>query len=101
MRSCLQDSFDCRTRGYDDPWWRKLGGNDHTGASSLPGAECEEIKDVDENCVNKMLDIGSYQGPFGPINCQNVTKDILDSCSTKPKPNGLKGINPAGPSGVY
>lgn len=72
--------------------------NDHSGASALPGAECEEISDVDESCVNKLLEIGSYKGPFGPINCQNVATDILKTCSTKPKPKTPKFLNPAGPS---
>jgi RHS repeat-associated protein len=65
--------------------------NDHSGASDAPGAECEEVKDVDEDCVNKHLQIGSYEGPFGippTNNCQTFAGDILDACSTKPKPKG-------------
>ncbi len=63
--------------------------NDHSGASALPGAECEEVHDINEDCVNKRLRIGSYKGPFGvppTNNCQTFAKDILEACSTKPKP---------------
>lgn len=63
--------------------------NDHSGASLLPGAECTEVKDVDENCVNKMLKLGQYEGPFGippTNNCQRRATNILEACSTKPVP---------------
>jgi uncharacterized protein RhaS with RHS repeats len=58
----------------------------HAGASSQPGVECQEITEVDEDCVNRELKVGQPQGRFflTPWNqCQAVTTRILKKCSTK------------------
>jgi RHS repeat-associated protein len=77
--------------------------NDHSGEGAKPGAECEEVPNEDENCVNKELAIGQNEGRFLILppgrTCGNVVSDILDKCSTKPR---IKiPFNPANPSGGF
>jgi RHS repeat-associated protein len=79
--------------------------NDHSGESSMPGVSCEEVPDEDENCVNKELTIGRHEGLFfiwpPGRTCGSVVSDILEKCSTKPKPRIRIPFNPAFPSGGF
>jgi RHS repeat-associated protein len=85
--------------GYTE--WR-----DHRGRW-YPGASCEPVEDVDENCVNKRIkpgtDIGVYGSwikvtdhtvPFGfeltiPMICWQVVADVLDDCNVDNIPAGM------------
>lgn len=61
--------------------------NDHTGQHSQPGAKCYVMKDVDEDCVNRMIKPGQPTGRWWPWNnCNTFVSDVLSECSTKPKP---------------
>ncbi len=56
---------------------------DHTGRGRQPGAVCERLKpEVDEDCVNERLQIGSSEGRWSPFNqCQTFVLDIMEDCS--------------------
>jgi RHS repeat-associated protein len=62
----------------------------HAGASKTrPGASCEEIKDVDEQCVDRNLvtdarGYGATQGSFTLTNnCQTWANGVLSKCQSK------------------
>ena len=47
--------------------------------------KCEEIKNVDENCVNRELQVGKRIGRFLPWNnCQTYAIEVLQKCSLDP-----------------
>ena len=51
---------------------------DHTGRSDEAGSTCEEVKGVDEDKVNKELEIGKPLGPWGlHNNCRSFVDDVL------------------------
>jgi RHS repeat-associated protein len=53
---------------------------DHTGQSLK--SDCHTIKDVDEDCVNRELQIGKYTGEWGwSNNCNTLAKAILNKCT--------------------
>jgi len=55
---------------------------DHTGQSS--NSNREEIDNVDEDCVNRELQVGKYTGRWAPWNnCNTITNDILKKCKKK------------------
>jgi RHS repeat-associated protein len=68
---------------------------DHGGeADNRPGAECDEVPDVDERCVDGQLEMnkaypdtgtvyGRNLGDWTPITntCQNFVDDVLSACS--------------------
>ena len=55
--------------------------NDHTGQGSNVGSTCEEVIDVDEQCVNDQLELGRDTGRWSPWNqCQTFAQDVLDQC---------------------
>lgn len=57
--------------------------NDHTGESTADNAHCDHVENVDEDCVNKMLEIGTDLGGFWPTNnCQTFVMDVLIQCAT-------------------
>ena len=57
--------------------------NDHLGEGAQ-GADCKPVKDVDEACVEKELQIGRDTGPWTPMNqCQTFAAEVLEKCSTK------------------
>jgi len=67
---------------------------DHTGRGDKRGSTCEEVEDVDEDCVNRMLDTpnvasdgtryGGDEGLYMPWNqCQSKIHNILAACSTR------------------
>ncbi len=55
--------------------------------SEQPGASCEEIKCIDEDCVNNELEIGKSLGKWNPgaNDCQVTVSWILAKCSKKPE----------------
>jgi RHS repeat-associated protein len=66
---------------------------DHTGSStSRAGANCTEIKGVDEQCVNDQIwtdsrGYGATQGAWTPTNqCQSFVHDVLQKCKKKCPP---------------
>ena len=57
--------------------------NDHSGESLESNARCDHVENVDEDCVNRMLRIGSDLGEFWPNNnCQTFVMDVLIQCQT-------------------
>jgi hypothetical protein len=57
--------------------------NDHSGRGDAIGSECTELPDVDEDCVNRELEIGTPTGRWAPgfNDCQVVAKDIIERCT--------------------
>ena len=56
--------------------------NNHNGQSI--NSICEEVKDVDESCVNRELAIGKSTGDWSPSNnCNTVANNILNKCKKK------------------
>jgi RHS repeat-associated protein len=59
---------------------------DHSARTISPG-QCNDVPGVDEACVNKALKIGTPTGRWTPTNqCNSFASDVLDKCSTCPKP---------------
>jgi YD repeat-containing protein len=59
--------------------------NDHTGRSQKQTASCKEVQGVDEEKVNKLLEIGKPMGPWTPWNqCQSFARDVLEMSSYGP-----------------
>jgi hypothetical protein len=71
--------------------------NDHTGESEGVGATCEDLPDVDEDCVDSMA-LGTKTGRWTPgINdCHTVTQDVIDKCKKKPSPTEATDAADAG-----
>ena len=64
--------------GSDMPWITKTYVSDH---SCEVGGTCQTMPDVDEDCVNKELEIGRYLGRFGVTNnCQSFAIQTLSKC---------------------
>ena len=70
----------------------KVGVGDHTGRSAEKGVQCDPIKNVDQDCVERELatphvapdgfHYGRSLGMYGPGNtCQNLMADVLAKCS--------------------
>ena len=56
---------------------------DHRGQSSRPDCNCIDI-DVDEDCVNRRLVLGTPTGTWGPSNnCNTFVADIMKDCGAK------------------
>lgn len=52
---------------------------DHTGRYKQKGASCKTVENVDENNVNKLLEIGRPLGKWGITNqCQSFVQDVID-----------------------
>lgn len=50
----------------------------HRNRRGQSGVKCEVIDDVDEDRVNRLLDIGSDLGHWGPTNqCRSFAADVL------------------------
>jgi hypothetical protein len=60
---------------------------DHPDESTKPGSSCEEIKCIDEACVNNELEIGKPLGKWSPLSndCQVTASWILAKCRKKPE----------------
>ena len=55
---------------------------DHAGESSKPGSKCSLIPLIDEDCVNKELDIGKSLGKWSLGNqCNSFVDNIITKCS--------------------
>lgn len=56
---------------------------DHTNQSLAENARCDHVENIDEACVNSLLEIGRSLGRFGPTNnCQTFTTEVIRSCGT-------------------
>jgi RHS repeat-associated protein len=82
------------------PFTDRVAVKDHTGeGDSGDGAECEEVPDADEECVNEAIatpnDVGDLDprgagikygkdlGTWGPTNtCQTFAEEVLQSCGS-------------------
>jgi hypothetical protein len=60
--------------------------NDHAGEGELVDADCEELPQVDEACVEKRMKIGTYTGRWTPglNDCHTVVAKVVKDC-TKPE----------------
>jgi hypothetical protein len=65
---------------------------DHSGFGNLPGSVCEEEPMVDEDCVNRELQVGQSMGPWLRFvgDCWTYVSSILAKCSIQygPSPTG-------------
>lgn len=50
--------------------------------------ECVVVPDVDANCVERETELGKETGEWVPFlnDCHTKTQEVLDKCSTKPRP---------------
>lgn len=57
--------------------------------SSEKDKECVVVPDVDAACVERETEFGKSTGQWIPLlnDCHTKTQEVLDACSTKPKPN--------------
>jgi RHS repeat-associated protein len=56
---------------------------DHTGQSTEENSHCDHVQNVDEDCVNRMLQLRRDLGRFWPTNnCQTFVMDVLIQCDT-------------------
>jgi len=61
--------------------------NDHTGEHEADNASCSDVPDVDEECVDSMIEPGKTLGGFGPQNnCQTFVASVLNSCTVADSP---------------
>lgn len=66
---------------FEAPYTTHVFVIDHSNQSA---EKCEEIKEIDEDCVNAELDVGKSLGRFSLVNnCQFFVFDVLKKCSTK------------------
>jgi RHS repeat-associated protein len=70
---------------FEPPYTTKVYVSDHS--CEKPGS-CEDVDDVDEDCVNKELTVGKALGRFDLANnnCQTFVHEVLKKCSKKKKP---------------
>lgn len=53
----------------------------HSGQSKEPGTNCEVVPDVDEECVNRALELGRPTGEWSPVNqCNSFTDLVIQRC---------------------
>lgn len=56
----------------------------HTDQSLQPNAQCDIQPSVDEDCVNRELEIGKKLGLWGPTNqCQSFVNEVINKCRIK------------------
>lgn len=61
--------------------------NDHTGQSGASNSTCEDVPDVDEECVDDFIKPGRSLGGFGPTNnCQTFAASVLNACTLRDSP---------------
>ena len=91
----MNDSPQCSIAGGGYGYSGSGGG----GGSGYPGMpvyisdhscdkaeSCEDFPEIDEDCVNKELEIGRRIGRFHPLNnCQSYVGDIFQKCSRSPR----------------
>ncbi|MCI1278362.1 MAG: hypothetical protein LKG23_05185 [Nitrospira sp.] len=62
---------------------------DHSGRSHEPGASCKAVDNVDENKVNKLLELGRPLGRWTSGNqCQSFVGDVLKKSRNSPGASG-------------
>ena len=81
---------------YEPPYTTDVYISDH---SCEVGAQCTDIPwDVDEECVNRQMKIGTYLGKFtGMNNCQTFNNEILNKCMRVKPPRSPQRITPRKP----
>lgn len=69
---------------YESPYATRTYVNDHAGDTP---AYCEKMNNVDEQCVNDILDekTGKPQGLFGFENCQAFAYGVVNKCRIGPQ----------------
>ncbi len=78
------------------PIFTKTAVTDQSADAVSPG-ECKDVPNVDEQCVNNALKIGTPTGRWTPTNqCNSFASGVLDKCSTCPKRGALDGPLPPG-----
>ena len=57
--------------------------NDHSGQSTEPGAMCKVVPNVDEECVNNIINSGRSTGQFIPFanDCRSVSYSVINFCT--------------------
>ncbi len=67
----------------NSPYFTQTEIVDHSGRGAKPGAVCERpTRDVDEECVNKELEIGRRMGRWSAFNqCQAFVLGVLHRCT--------------------
>lgn len=73
----------------------------HTGQSAQSNSTCVPVANVDEQCVDNLINPGRDLGRWGPTNqCQSFTGDVLNQCFIGPQsvgnPTGVCGYNMQG-----
>ena len=54
----------------------------HPGQGNKPGSSCVVVEEVDEDCVNKKLELGRKLGRWTPGNqCQSFALQVIDECT--------------------
>jgi hypothetical protein len=57
---------------------------DHQGQFWEDGAECTQVKDVDEDCADNKIKPGNLTGRWLPWNqCQSFASDVINACPVK------------------
>jgi RHS repeat-associated protein len=53
----------------------------HTGQAGRSGTDCQELPNVDEDCVNRKLVVGTPSGRWTPRNqCNSFVNGVVDDC---------------------
>lgn len=67
---------------YPPPLGQQTQVCSHTGQSAT--AKCETVRNVDEECVNKALQLGTLTGRWTPMNqCNTFANKVLKQCTIK------------------
>ncbi len=80
---------DCAIPGQgcaDVPYVTEVYVKDHTDQHKEPNSSCETMNNVDEECVNQLLQIGQPLGTWNGFNqCQSFAWHIIVVCRTGPQ----------------
>ena len=65
---------------------------DHTGESDRPGVTCQVVTFVDEDCVNRLLEVGKPRGNWLPIvnDCWAFVNAVISECGRNPARPGYR-----------
>jgi len=73
-------------QGCADKPYSSVTITDHTGQSKASGSVCTKMKNVDEACVNKTLEIGKSIGTWNLFNqCQSFAWSVVTKCRFGPQ----------------
>ena len=79
-----------RNSNYDLPG-DPVTTNDHSGESKASDAVCQQLDDVDEQCVNDWIRPGRDLGGFRPDNnCQTFASTVINACRKADSPQQEK-----------